>query len=380
MRHIDQGGQPERAFRRSLLSATLCATPLLMQARTSWGMGPAGQATWRVFKSRFVLPDGRVIDPATPGFTHSEGQAWALLLAEHHDDREAFGRILAWTRQRLAVRPDRLLAWRYRTDGGGVVDDPNNATDADLCFAWALLRASRRWPSSGLRASAVAVATDIRRLLVRSVGGRLVLLPGARGFEHDRFVVANPSYYVFSALDDFASALEDDSWSRLADNGERLLRDARFGRWALTPDWVRVARQDGRVSMLPSRGERFSYDAVRVPLYLTWSRRSAPSLLDSYASFWTDRGHAYLPAWSTLTDDGLSPYAAGPGIRAVAMLTLAAAGRSPADLPPPGGEPDNYYHVALALLAQMAARESGLAPVTVSSSAARVNRLQRFLG
>jgi endoglucanase len=370
MDSTDTRRRSERVFRRSLVSATVCAAPLLMQARAGWAVAPTGGAAWRSFKSRFVSQDGRVFDPASPEITHSEGQAWALLLAEHHDDREAFGRILAWTRQRLAVRMDRLLAWRYRTDAGGVVDDPNNATDADLCFAWALLRASRRWPRDGLRSAAVSVATDIRRHLTRNVGGRWLLLPGARGFEHDRFVVANPSYYVFGALDDLSSALEDDAWGRLADHGERLMRDARFGRWALTPDWVRVARQDGRVSMQPDRGERFSYDAVRVPLYLTWSRRSARGLLAPFVSFWTESAHAYLPAWTTLTDDRLSPYAAGPGIRAIASLTVAAAGRSPADLPPPGGEPDNYYHAALALLAQVAGRETGHSPAAIQSSAA----------
>jgi endoglucanase len=369
MSHSEGRRDHGRVPRRSLLPATVCAAPLLLRPRASLGTPPAGPLTWRGFKSRFVSQDGRVVDPASPEVSHSEGQAWALLLAEHHDDREAFGRILAWTRQRLAVRPDRLLAWRWRVDAGGVVDDPNNATDADLCFVWALLRASRRWPRDGLQGVAFAAAADIRRLLLRSVGGRLVLLPGARGFEHDRFVVANPSYYVFAALDDLASALEDETWSRLADHGERLLFDARFGRWALTPDWVRVARQDGRVSMLPNRGERFSYDAVRVPLYLAWSRRGTPVMLDPFADFWTDRTHAYLPAWSSLTNDGLSPYAAGPGIRAIASLTLAAAGRSPAGLPPPGGEPLNYYHTALALLAEVVGRETGLGPAALRASA-----------
>lgn len=320
---------------------------------------------WETFKSRFVNPAGRVVDPDNSGVSHSEGQAWALLLAEHHADREAFLRILNWTRGHLAVRTDHLLAWRFRTESGGVVDDRNNATDADLNYLWALLRAARRWPSGGFQNLAVAVASDFRRCLVRPVANKMVLLPGAWGFEHAQFAVANPSYYVFPALDALSIALPDPIWAHLSAEGERLLSGAQFGRWALTPDWVRIARSDGRISILQGRGERFGYDAIRVPLHLVWSRRFDSSVLAAMAAFWTDAAQPHLPAWTVLTTDSISPYAAGPGIRAIVSLVIMAMRGSRGAVPPPAGEPSNFYHDALALLAQVAARESGLAPQQV---------------
>jgi len=315
---------------------------------------------WETFKSRFVSPAGRVVDPNNSGVSYSESQAWGLLLAEHHADREAFLRILSWTRAHLAVRPDSLLAWRYRTESGGLVDDPNNATDADLYHVWALFRAARRWPSDGFQNLATAVASDIRRRLVRPVNDRVVLLPGAWGFEHAQSTVVNPSYYVFPALDALNIALPDPIWARLGAEGERLLLGAQFGRWALPPDWVSIARSDGRISILQGRGERFSYDAIRVPLHLVWSRRLYSPVVAATAAFWTDAAQPHLPAWTVLTSDAISPYAAGPGIRAIASLVTTATSGPRGALPPPASEPSNLYHDALALLAQVAALESGL--------------------
>lgn len=99
-----------------------------------------------------------------------------MLLATIHDDRPAFERIFRWTRATLAIRGDRLLAWRYRPVGG--VDDINSATDADLFHAWALLRAEQRWPGQGYRALAASIAGDILRVSCRQVDGRVLLMPG----------------------------------------------------------------------------------------------------------------------------------------------------------------------------------------------------------
>ncbi|WP_439595601.1 glycosyl hydrolase family 8 [Falsiroseomonas sp.] len=325
--------------------------------------GPAlDQAEWLAFTSRFLRPDGRVVDTANQGVSHSEGQGWALLCAEQALDREAFDSILGWTRRVLGRPHDALLSWRFRPDAsghGGQVDDPNNATDGDLMFAWALLRAGRRWRSPEYTAQGVAVARDVLRLLVRQVGDEMVLLPGAAGFEQRDHVVINPSYYAFPAIRALAQAVPDPIWLRLASDGLSLLRRARFGRWGLPADWVALPRSGGRPSPAPGWPARFSYDAIRVPLYLAWAGLGREPAAVGAARFWSDPNHTRMPAWTDFGSDAISPYAASIGIRAVAQLAIAKhAEESPVPAWPSLGEAKDYYSAVLTLLARLAWRDS----------------------
>ena len=121
--------------RRPLICAALCAsTPLLRPVFTN---DPLTQ--WQQWQRRYVS-FGRVIDAQQGGISHSEGQGYGLLLAQAHGDRQAFDEIDAWTRHHLAIRDDRLMAWKWQPGPGNNVADWHNATDGDLFRAWALLR------------------------------------------------------------------------------------------------------------------------------------------------------------------------------------------------------------------------------------------------
>ncbi|MBD0272296.1 MAG: glycosyl hydrolase family 5 [Acetobacteraceae bacterium] len=326
------------------------------------GAGPPGgeaafRAEWRSFLQRYVAEEGRVVDTGNGGISHSEGQGWALLFAEHAGDRAAFDRILSWTERALRRERDALHAWRYRPGAPVPVDDPNNATDGDICVAWSLVRASRRWANTAYLRAGKAIARDILRVLLRQAGPFTVLLPGAGGFEDAETLVVNPSYYVFPAFDALTRALPDPRWPRLAQDGLRLLRHAAFGRWGLPPDWLRLAKRDGAASLPDAWPPRFSYDAVRVPLYVAWAGLDEPVLARA-AAFWSDATHRLVPAWADLATDAVSPYAASPGTLAVAQFVLA--GRSQdglaVGLPPVSAAPD-YFAAALTLLARLAAAE-----------------------
>ncbi|MBX9594134.1 MAG: glycosyl hydrolase family 5, partial [Roseomonas sp.] len=232
---------PSPRLRRRTLLLTLVAPALAVPAAggANAAMRALEAAEWQAFCTRFLEPDGRVVDGGNGGISHSEGQGWGLLCAERAHDRDAFDRMWGWTRRTLARRGDALSSWRWRPEGaGGLVDDPNNATDGDLMIAWALLRAAQRWPDGDYGGQGVAIARDILRLLVRQVGEETVLLPGAAGFEQRDHVVLNPSYYAFPAMRALAQAVPDPIWLRLAADGLSMLRRARFGRWGLPPDWV----------------------------------------------------------------------------------------------------------------------------------------------
>jgi endoglucanase len=354
----------QKLRRRALL--TLAATPALPAVaaprNTSPGRSlPIEPEHWKIFCGRFVLPEGRVVDTANGGISHSEGQGWALLCAEQMDDRETFDRLLAWTRRVLARPTDALFAWRFRPDGprGGVVDDMNNATDGDLMIAWALLRAGRRWDVPAYTTQGTAIARDVLRLLVREVGDETVLLPGAVGFEQREHIVVNPSYYAFPALRALAQAVPDPTWLRLAADGVGLLRRARFGRWGLPADWLALPRLGGRPAPAPGWPARFSYDAVRVPLYLAWAGMGREPAASGAARFWGDPQHQSMPAWTEFASDAVSPYPASTGIRAVAHLTIGRQSESPSQprWRSPGDAQD-YYSAILCLLARLAWRDS----------------------
>ncbi len=318
------------------------------------------RAVWYAFRDRFLASEGRVVDTGNQGVSHTEGQGWGMLFALAADDRGSFDRMLDWSRRVLRRRGDQLFSWRFKPQGGGVVDDPNNATDGDLCIAWALLQAGERWGNAEHTQQAHAMGRDILRLLVRRVGRQTVLLPGARGFDKAESVIVNPSYLVFPAIRALALALPDPAWLRVAADCIVLMRRASFGRWGLPPDWVEVQRADGRLSLPGNWQPRFSYDAVRVPLYLAWSGLVTEPGYQNAARFWTDPSHRQLPAWTDLTSNSLSPYAANPGIAAVARLVTRRGGGEEIVRTSTGRglEGQDYYSAALTMLVRLAARDS----------------------
>jgi endoglucanase len=348
---------PIHLSRRSTLGLLAGATGMMLRGGTA--VAAQGRREWSAFKARFLLPEGRVVDTGNGNQSHSEGQGWGLILAEHHDDRAAFDQILAWTRRNLRRDTDALHAWRWQPDRRPAVQDSNNATDGDLFIASALCRGSRRWSDPALAEEGTAIAQDVLRLLVRRCGRSLVLLPGARGFEHRTHVVLNPSYYCFPAISTLAEAVPDPAWLRVAADGLRLLRAARFGRWGLPPDWLAVRRQDGQVSPAEGWPARFSYDAVRVPLWFAWAGLADEAAAAAPLAFWSDASLRQMPAWADLSTDEIAPYAAGPGVTEIGRL-VARERKTPW---PRQGEQvtqvRDYYDTSLGLLARMASVERG---------------------
>jgi endoglucanase len=346
---------------RRLALGLLAAAPTAAGAQMTPPLGvqmDAGRAAWAAFQARFVAPEGRVVDTGNGGISHSEGQGWGMLLAVRADDRRGFEALHAWTRRTLQRPRDALHAWRFRPDAAVPVDDPNNATDADLCIAWALLEAGRRWGNPDHVAAGAAIGRDLLRLLVRPAGSFGVLLPGVRGFERADHLVINPSYYVFPAFRVLARAVPDAAWARLAADGLMLLRRARFGRWQLPPDWLQVARKDAALAPAEGWPARFSFDAVRVPLWLAWAGlRQEPALLRAHR-FWT--ASALPPAaWVDLATDSVAPYPASAGMVAVARLVASDGQTGPLHpLPREIVQSQDYYSAMLSLLSGWALQDS----------------------
>ena len=321
----------------------------------AWAENDAAAAPWVKYRERFVAGDGRVLDNANHEISHTEGQGWAMLLAESFGDRAAFDRIWGWTRDKLQHRDSALFSWKW--DGNDRVADSNDASDGDILIAWALSRGARHWNEPRYGKSSRAILGDIRRKLIAPASGRLVLLPGATGFKRGQgAVVVNPSYYIYPAFGEFARFAPSFEWQRLRRDGLGILAEARFGRWGLTPDWINI-EGDGDIALDTRFPPRFGFDAVRIPLYLIWAGEATPERLASYLDFWNVFGSKPVPAWADVKDNSVAPYAGSTGVRAIVELA-----RTYRDPNPPAapsiGDSDDYYSASLTLLAGLARRET----------------------
>jgi endoglucanase len=323
--------------RRGLLLALAC-----FAAAPAWGQDVQLNA-WDRWKAAYLSSDGRIVDDANGGISHSEGQAYGLLLAQAFGDRDTFARVESWTLTKLALRPDALLAWKWQ-EGGAV--DTRNATDGDLLRAWALLRATRdsRWHEH--EGKAAPICGDIARYCLAAdprAPQEMLLKPASHTTATDASVIINPSYYMIRALIELGDATGEIDLLRTAAHGERLLSAPEALR-----DWINVTSRG--LQPAADLSANFGWDALRIPLYLFWSGRVAHPALraasDRFAAATLQRHVA------TVTDPSgkLLAQSDASGFRAVADL---AAGQAPA--PPLSGQ--GYYADTLALLAQIAWRE-----------------------
>jgi endo-1,4-beta-D-glucanase Y len=261
---------------------------LLAAFRTSAVMGAAGPATlvldgWRQYKDRFVTSEGRVVDNANGGISHSEGQGYAMLIAERLDDRPTFEAIWQWTQRNLLVRGDGLAAWRWSPQAPHVADH-NNATDGDLLIAWALAEASDRWHVSEYRISARQTVEALAANVVISSRFGPILLPASAGFagkDQPDAPVVNLSYWIFPAFKSLGAVSNAIDWNALTATGKTLIGLSRFGSRRLPSNWISLAEaQPEPASSFPAV---FGYDAVRIPFYLAWGEPADRDLLKRFS-------------------------------------------------------------------------------------------------
>lgn len=313
----------------------------------------AADAEWMLFKQRFLQPEGRIVDTGQDRISHTEGQGMTMLLAAHYDDQVTFDTVWQWTRQNLQVRNDKLLAWRWSpkdcADDKGCVTDKNNASDGDLFVAWALLRAHRKWENPAYLAAAAEIIHAIRKQLLLKTSRGTVLLPGVDGFDKTEGTVINLSYWLFPALRDIAQADPSPEWQDLQQTGINLLLEGHFGRWGLPADWILLG---DKLTPAPGFSPRFSYDAVRIPLYLLWARSETTGLLLPFKNYWEHfNGAKFISAWTNLNDNSIDSYDASYGIRGIARLTLAYPELHSVQMPVLDATQD-YYSSVLLLLAK----------------------------
>ncbi len=310
---------------------------------------------WQAYKARFVTNQGRVVDTANSAISHSEGQGYGMLLAVAAGDRATFERIWGWTRANLMVRDDELAAWRWEPNKRPAVADLNNASDGDILIAWALAEAGDYWNDLPFRTAARRIAVEAARKLIlfkNKMGD--ILLPAITGFHaEDRpdGPVINLSYYIFPAFARLPLVAPEADWEGLTETGLRLLDATRNSPNALPPDWISL--KDDKVAPAVGFPAAFSYNAVRVPLYLAWAGLGERV---QYAPFMAlvARTRGALAIVDVATGKDVGSFGDG-GIGAIGALIACAFEGAKAPSMIFASRPDeNYYPATLHLLSLLA--------------------------
>ncbi|WP_296744745.1 glycosyl hydrolase family 8 [Mesorhizobium sp.] len=310
---------------------------------------------WALYKDKFLDPAGRIVDNANGGISHSEGQGYGLLLSYLAGNRGDFDRIWAFTRTEMMVRDDGLAAWKWDPAASPHISDTNNASDGDLLIAYGLALAGDAWHRPDLSQAAAGIATALASGSLETVGDLVVLKPGNSGFAaRDRAdgPVVNPSYWVFEALPAMAELAPNGPWSELAANGRTLLvRSMKIGPSDLPPDWVSLKTSPAVADGFP---QEFSYNALRIPLYLVRAGIHDRDLLAPFmAGMPDDQGRVRIVDIATGQTRQLL---ADSGYRIIPALVSCVLDRKPIAEDLKSFQPTDYYPSTLQLLALAYAR------------------------
>ena len=267
---------------RALLAAAAVLASLVAMSPSAMAASSLPVEAWAQYKTRFVSPEGRVIDDANGNISHSEGQGYGLLLAYLADDQPAFDLIWSFTRTELLLRDDGLAVWKWDPATKPHVTDSNNASDGDILIAYAAALAGKAWGRPALTASATSMAKALGAM-VAVHQGRLILMPGAVGYgAADRAdgPVVNLSYWVFEAFPVLATLAPETDWAKLAADGKALLAQSLTGPRKLPPEWLALKARPRPAAGFPAE---FAYNALRIPLYLVRAGETDAELLKPLA-------------------------------------------------------------------------------------------------
>jgi endoglucanase len=239
----------------------------------------SAQSEARAFLSAYVDPDGRVVRRDQGGDTVSEGQAYAMLLAEAAGDQGTFDRVWSWTRSHLQ---DQNSLFAFRADATGRILDPQPASDADVLIAWALIRMggpnAAEYHRAGTQVANAVLAHETARR-----GSTLMLAAGP--WATGEPVTLDPSYWAPAAFEQLAAATRDPRWTQLDDGTVTLSSELTSGGRVLPPDWARVDKTAPVPTEAPNGSSHFvqyGLDAQRLPVWLATSCNPAARQLAAH--------------------------------------------------------------------------------------------------
>jgi len=342
------------------MSPALAAAQVNAQAllRTS-DLTETARPVWEAWKSAYLQNDGRVVDRLQRNASHSEGQGYGAVLATEFNDREAFNRIVEWSETNLSVRGDGLMAWRFLPGETNPVPDLNNASDGDLFYAWAMVRAAQKFNERSYLSRALQTARSLAETCIMASpanANETLFLPAAQGFVHTDRVVFNPSYVMPLAMREVAAATGVTELAQTAQNAETIL--LRLAQTGPVPDWIEVTANGMHTA--PDFSPNAGYEAMRVPLYLVWSGLNRHPAVAQMVRVYDRTVQPGVPVPTILEPASGTVLEASndPGYRALAALVSCAGSTGQVgSLMPPFDPSQPYYPATLQMFAMIAANQ-----------------------
>ena len=255
------------------LSLAMTACGSAQSATKSTGRPPAParpaasttRAAAKRFLNRYVTSDGAVIRHDQGGDIVSEGQSYAMLIAEVARRPALTRTIWSWTKAHLG-RPDGLFA--SHADGTGRIEDPHSATDADIVIAYALLRYTGP-DQDALHAAGRRVAKAVLANESVSLSDGTWLPVAGPWAKSTTPPIVDPSYLMPGVFAGLAGLTGDDRWNGAADAAVRLIGELTGSGTRLPPDWANLDHDQLAPIANPGGGAgvQYGFDAARLPIW-----------------------------------------------------------------------------------------------------------------
>ena len=285
---------------------------------------------WTDYKSAYYNSSSGYILDSSQNAAHSESTGYGLMFAVASGDRTSFDLTLNWANTNLYNSEKGLYCWRYLIEGSDHTPDKNNATDGDILIAWALIKAAIKWQNQAYLDKAKTLISNIKTYNIKSYEGYTFLLPGWTGYDHSeeekyKYVVINPSYYIYGALRDFYLVTQDEIWNTLITDSNRIttaFMENIAPNEKIMPDWFTI-EEGGTFNWDPNHTRQSGWDAIRCPMYAYWY-----SADHSWVKLWKDwyatKGNTLssIPAGIDIVSSGIADamYSNYTGFKAVFNL------------------------------------------------------------
>jgi endoglucanase len=217
---------------------------------------------YNAWKANFVTGTGssmRVVSPEIDnGATVSEGIAYGMLIAVYMGDKTLFDGLWGYWQANI-IGGNKLMTWKIPGGTG-------SATDADEDAAFAVMMASKQWPSGGYDATGI-----IGDVWAKDIDSSTYLPKGGSNYDttsgSGNMNITNASYFAPAFYREFAKLDKSHDWGKVVDasyaaiNGSICNSNGLIPAWCHTNCTVTATNRDATDKL-------YQYDSHRIPLRL----------------------------------------------------------------------------------------------------------------